>query len=331
MSQFQAKQLEDDDNRPKLEEIWESRSKATCYGTWELFLQYVRRAWKNTKSSLVTSLVTVLTVALALVVGAFFLLLSENVTALIQGVRTDVGISIYLKDGANSDQVEALRKELEGDAGIQSVTYLSKSEALVTFGKSLGENDALLQGLEENNPLPASFEIQVADKNFDRSDYDRFSEKFGNLEVVDAVYFNSGALDKISSFYATLLRFGIPLFVGLLIVISLIVSNTIRLALYNHRQEVEIMRLEGATRWYIVTPFLVEGGLQGLLGAVIALSISYGAASAFQSFLTDSTFVSGLGLELHGLSFVGSLMILLAGVLVGVVGSYVAARRLIHD
>ena len=162
------------------------------------------------------------------------------------------------------------------------VAYTDKAKALKNFRALLGDDASMLEGLEQENPLPASLDMQAVSAEQAESLFEEVSERFRGDSAVESVRYSRGGVQQLKKILSVVRGAGIVGIVFLLIITGFIIANTIRLALYGHRMEIEIMQLVGARRAAIMAPYVIEGLVQGLLGAVVAIGFTFLAFLALQ-------------------------------------------------
>jgi cell division transport system permease protein len=285
-----------------------------------------RRNWVMSLGAIITIYLSLLLVGVS--VGSGFLL-----GQVVQSVEEKVSIRIYLKDGADPATVDALQQELISNAEVATVSYTSKEQALEDFKNTMVQDSPEIVEQLEGNPLPASLDVDLKDPrnvmtvveaikaspNFtavaDRPDDPEKSLKYGQ-QIVNQLFT-----------FTKVLRYVSIVFVALLAVISLIfINNAIRLAIYARRKEIGIMRLVGASNWFIRTPFLMEGVIQSLIGALFAI----GSLSFIWLYVLPKVkeSLSFLPLALSGVAAAQVAIILVVfGIVIGLIGSGLAMRR----
>ena len=310
----------------ELGKIWQEGEDLPRQSAGARYAGYVRQAWKNVRVSPLTAVLSVVTMTIALFMMGMFLLVLENVSQVVSSSQTDITLRLYLRNNAPSGQVEQLNRELEEIAEVQSVRLKSKAEALKSFRDALGDKAVILDGLDQNNPLPASIEVTFR-KNDAAWALSKYASKYTGHPLVEEAQYRKGVLEQLASLMR-LLRFGgLLAILFMLIVTAFIISNTIKLALYAHRDEIDIMRLVGATEGFIKTPYVLEGFAQGLLGGVVGLVMLYGCYAFLADVVRSSAWMQIFVPEVVFLSGPASLLILLLGTALGVLGSYFATRR----
>jgi cell division transport system permease protein len=288
----------------------------------ELVSFHVKEALRGLRHSKLMAIVTVTSIALSLCVLGSFLLFLKNAGVFLSRLHDQYKLIVYLKEGVDTESLTSLKRRFESDSAVETVSFVSKEQALKLVMDDLDDKAWVLKTLQKN-PLPDSFEIKVTE----------------HADVVDLVrrLESDRAVARVSSgqdWVAGILRFvSITRYLGLVLVVVLglssllIVGNTIWLTVYARRDEIAIMRLVGATNWFIRTPFLIEGLLTGIAGALCAfvmLTIGY-------RFMLGQ--VHGLAPGLTGfvgwaeLRRLGSQLVVMGGLL-GFLGSLVSLRRL---
>ncbi|MBM4235511.1 MAG: ABC transporter permease [Firmicutes bacterium] len=209
-------------------------------------------------------------VAVTLLMLGIFMLLSLNVAHITDQVKEQVEIVAYIDDQASSNTVAALRQKLESNPGVLEASYVSSEEHMERLRRQLG---SVLEGYdtELDNPLLASFEVRamvpenVAVLAAEIESYPGVSEVFYGQDYVESLFSVTRVLQLL----------GLTLMVGLAITAVFLISHTIGLTVMMRKKEIAIMKYVGATNWFIRWPFILEGLLMGLVGAIIPLVALY--------------------------------------------------------
>ena len=252
---------------------------------WTFFL---REALRGLRRSSAPALAALLTVLLTAVVLGVFIPIVQATTGTANEVRSRVVVDVYIKDAATSQEQSDLRSAIENTANVKSVDYISKAEAL---RRAQGKNpEAFKQGAEllGSNPLPASFRVTPEDPDKIGQIVQRLSAGGQpQLSAIDEVRDREEDTNKILS--ATGLVKGLTAGMAVLLVLASIalIANTIRLSVFARRREVEVMKLVGATNWFIRWPFVIEGVIVGFLGGVLAVILLAIAKTTFVDPLSD--------------------------------------------
>ncbi len=227
---------------------------------------YIKETLTSFKRNSLMTIASISTVALSLLVLGMFLTMVLNVNNLAHQLESQVQVTVYMQDTATPDQLKQVDKVLKSTEGIVKVKPVTKQQALQEFKSRLGDQQKLLDALGQDNPFPASFEIQVDTP-------ERIPVLVPQLQQLPGVETAKFGQEVVTHLFqlTRVLRIGGVLLIALLAVATLfIISNTIRITVFARRREVNIMKYVGATDWFIRWPFLLEGMLMGLIGAAIA-------------------------------------------------------------
>ena len=292
-----------------------------------LLVYFLRKALGNIWTNPFLSLVTLSTIAISMLILGLFSLIYLNVQQSLHQIGGDLQITVYLQETVSSEQAEVLRTKVADWPEVERITYISKEQALARFRSQLREYAGILEGLKEN-PLPASLELTLMPQYGRSGNIKELSTRLGWLPGVAEVQYGRKWIAKLRVFVEVMKLVGITVGGLLLIATIFVISNTIKLTFYSRREELEIMRLVGATDFFIKAPFLIEGLLHGLGGALLAA----GGLSLLILFL-----FSHLDLPLRLAVMAGSLPtgqlvagFLGLGLLLGVLGSMVSLRRFLR-
>jgi cell division transport system permease protein len=238
---------------------------------------------------------------------------------------------VFLKDGLSQGELDGLSRQIHELSGGQAVTYIDKGQALQFFRNSLGDDARILEGLDADNPLPASLQVQLGSAEEAELVYGKVSRRLAESSKVESVRYSRGGVQQIRKMIDLVRVLGAVGMFFLFVIAGFIIANTIKLALYNHRVEIEIMQLVGARRPAIYVPYLLEGLVQGITGAAVGLGGVFLVFVFFRNFLGESEL---LRVMLPSFMFIPSAyvaVILAAGALVGVIGSFLAVRRFLQE
>ena len=241
----------------------------------------------------VMAMATISTVAVSLTILGGFLIFYANLSKLLDKIENNLQVSFYLNPTASEGDIKDLIKSLKADSRIKSFDLVSKEEALEKLRKELSEESYLLDNLSEN-PLPDSVEVTL----YPIDDWKEFEKHYSAMKAIGESKTGQEWVDRVMKLISISQSAGWIILILLGFANLFIIANTIRLTVFARRQEIEIMRLVGATNWFIRTPFLMEGVLQGFIGALIAsliLGLGY-------SFLQDSLQLVLPSLELATMS-----------------------------
>jgi cell division transport system permease protein len=310
-----------------LKAIWQSASELPRLSQVHLFEHLVGRAYSNMARAPLTSFLTAMTIAIALFILAGVVLCIENLRNSVSSSREDLVMSVYLKDSADDREAQALKKELSARSEIESVRLISKDAALTQFRASLGEQAFILEGLERDNPLPVTLEVKFRRAAAQEESFENIAAHYKNEPAVENVQYSRGVLRQVGAIIYGLRWGGAAAILIMFFITGFIISNTIKLALYSHREEIEIMRLVGATDWFVRAPYLIEGCIQGFLGALVGLVALYVAFVGAARLMSHSQLLQMFVPSIAFLSWPWWIALLLTGVAVGLGGSFLSVRR----
>jgi cell division transport system permease protein len=236
---------------------------------------FVRSAWLGLRGGPLPAAVAVVTIAVSLFLIGLFALVLANMGGILERFSRELRLTVYLADDLGAEKEQALALRMQRIEGVERAEWVSREAALERFRRRLGGDAALLEGLEEN-PLPASVEVELAPAQRSAEGLAAVTKRLAALPGVAEVGHGHAWVEGYAR-AVTLLRGAALALGGVLALAALvIVSNTIRLAVYARRDETDILMLVGATRSFVSIPFLLEGMIQGLLGGLLALALVYG-------------------------------------------------------
>ena len=290
--------------------------------TGEYFIQEVFHSLRRNNWMTFASIGTV---AVSLFVLGVFLILVLNMNRLAGMLESQVQISVYLEDHLTDREKRQIGYDIESLQGIDTVTYVDREEAKARLKERLGDQKYLLDALSEDNPLPDAFEVTVTTPSVVES----AAEAIDSLQGVEEAKYGQDVVEHLFDITRLMRIFGFVL-MGLLGGATLfIISNTIRLTVFARRKEIAIMKYVGATDWFIRWPFLLEGIVLGCIGGFIAAVAlrSFYAAMAAKIYSTLAFFP--LMPQYPFMNYV-TLAILLAGIVIGAIGSVISLKRFLR-
>ncbi len=232
----------------------------------------VRDTMKSIERNNLMSAASVLSVIAALIILGIFLILTINVQEVTKDVESKLELKIFLQSDFTDTQRKTIEQALEKSDLIENVTFESAEEALEKFTVSLEDYAPLLSGYNsENNPMPASFVVRVTDPN-DMEEVQTLAMSY-EREGVEYVRYGQEYVEALVSFNKFTNTLSIVVLVVLSMISIFIIYNTIKLTVFARRREIGIMKYVGATNAYIRAPFILEGTLLGLMGAIVAFLI----------------------------------------------------------
>ncbi len=264
----------------------------------------------------------IFTICVSLLLLSFFAILFLNANSVVTSLREKVEMEAFLNEQLSSDKITEVKGMVEMLEGIREVHYVSKEEAAKIFHEEFGED---IYKVLNFNPLPASLKIFLKDGYKTAKQAAVISQQVKSIKGVDDVIYRKQLLEMLDQ--RAMLFLWITLGVGIFITISsiILVANTIRLAIYSKRKIIQTMKLIGATRGFIRTPFLLEGFLQGFLGGAITAGILFALVTYLEPWLTVS-----LAEFVHVQPYYYGIIISI-GCVLGLLGSMISVRRFISE
>jgi cell division transport system permease protein len=291
---------------------------------WNYFFN---KALQGIREAPVLHVITVGTICISLVIFGSFLMILHNLNLWMDTLGgSRIKVTAYLKKGVSSAEVRSVKKAVQGFPEVRTVRFVSKEEALSRLKAELGPQAGILEGIKDN-PLPASFEVNLKKGSQNNEAIKKLALRLKSFKGVKEVLYGQEWLQRLWSFINLLKLWGAGIGGLLMLAVIFIVSNTIKLAVFTRQEEIEIMRLVGATESFIKAPFIIEGMIQGLFGALFAVAalflLFWVATPAFEAYPQ----ISLIGIRLDFLPLNRILQICAGGVAVGIFGSFISLLR----
>ncbi|GAM10645.1 cell division protein FtsX [Geobacter sp. OR-1] len=300
-------------------------SKESSFGRLRYFLD---RAILNIRQNLFINLVTVLTISLGLLIISLFLLLLVNLEGVAHEWTRQVQVTVYLEKEPAAQNMTQLLARIKMLQQTDNVKYIKKDDALKRFRDRLKGQESLMEGVTADL-LPASIEITLKRGSRDSESVEAFVRQLKQIPGITEVQYGEEWVRRLTTFMQ-FSRFVVTLIGGfLLISVLFIVSNTIKLIVYARKDELEILSLVGATRFFIKAPFLIEGIIQGFLGSLLALML---LTASYYTFLYNAADFLSLSPTSTGIKFLPPSYlagIVCTGILLGFIGSLTSLKRFI--
>ncbi len=290
---------------------------------------FLSRAITNIRQNVFVNVVTIGTITLALLIVSLFLLVFVNLENATDSLSERVQVTVYFDNELTSQDQAMYREKIMVLPGVSRVSYVTRDEALKRFKNRLRGQETLLEGVGAE-VLPTSFEIALKRSHRETASVENFVSALKRIPGITEVQYGEEWVRRFNSFLNFLRLLGALLGGFLVIAATFIVSNTIKLTIYSRRDELDIMSLVGATRFFIKAPFLLEGLIQGIVGSTLSVLLLFGLYEGFLhnagSFLTFNPASSGL--SFLSLEYIAGL--LLAGAVLGFVGSLTSLKRFVN-
>ncbi len=302
-----------------------------------MWKQRTLKLWRTLKEGMINfrrngwlSLATISILSLSLFIISVAFLISLGANLVVENFENRVNITVSFNPDIVEERIITIQQNLKRFREIESVEYISRDQALTEFLDQSNNDPEIRQAIEEigENPLLASLVIRA--KN--QSDYEKIAQVLNQSEYKEEISRinyerNKRIFDRLNTISLAAKKFGLSVGIAFALIAVLITFNTIRITIYSHRQEFEIMRLVGASNLYVRMPYIFEGMLYGLSAGLITLLLLAGATYGVRGF-TQGAFPQGdlFQVFLEHLPLL-SLSTMLSGVFLGVISSYIAIRR----
>ncbi len=228
------------------------------------FRDALRSLWRN-KFMTIASIATV-AISLLILGSAWLLVINSNYLA--EVMESELEINVYLQDELPREEAEAMKDVFAALPGVFETTFIPREEGLKTLEDRFGDSTNLLEALGDKNPLPDVYRIKAVDAE----SVPEIARMAAELERVETVRYGQGMVEKLLSLTHWLRTAGLVIIAAIALAAIFLIATTIRLTVFARRREIGIMKLVGATNWYIRWPFFLEGMMIGFLGAAVAVA-----------------------------------------------------------
>lgn len=296
-------------------------------------LYFFRESLTGFKRNLSTALGSIITIFLSLLIIGIFCICGVIINNVVTSVENQVSITAYVADDASEQDINAVEQYIQELPGVESVDFTTKDQALENFTNSMTSNPDIVAQLDGENPLPASIDVNLSEAQSvsDIANCILENETFVKIcdnpdDPSDSLQYGQKTVDKLFSLTNAIRYIGIGLIVVLVLIAFIFINNTIRLAILARRKEIAIMRLVGASNGFIRGPFLAEGALHAIIGALLAI----GVIELIRIFALPrvTSALPWLPINVEPTTFILIYVTLLcAGLVIGLLGSVFAMRR----
>lgn len=268
------------------------------------------------------AIASVLTVTLSMFILGVFLSAVLNINHMASYLENQVEMTVYLKDGLTTDQVMGIGKYLKAQPGIKEIKFTNKDQAMKDFRERMGDQQGLLDAIN-GNPLPASYQMSFQTPEQLKT----AAEVVAKYQGVETVQYGKDIIEQLYKVAQVIRLSGIVLIIFLAGAELFIISNTIRLTVFARRREIQIMKYVGASNGFIRWPFLFEGMVIGFLGSGFASFILWEGYKTVVSEMAAAGLVFIPMIPLCPFMGYTTLIILAAGIVIGVMGSAISLRK----
>ncbi|MDD6735046.1 MAG: permease-like cell division protein FtsX [Clostridiales bacterium] len=284
-------------------------------------------AKKNVSRNGLMSIASLFTIACCLIILGVFAILSLNVNSITDQIKDQCEVQLYISAGTAAERVEAIGNEIRAIDNVKEATLFTKEETLAYAKNDMFEGkEELLDGFDEDNPFSDSYKIILTD--IEKTD--ETVEALSQIRDVEKVVNKQDVVNIVLSVSDLMKKFSIAVMIVLLIVAIVIISNTVKLTVFNRRKEINIMKYIGATDRFIRVPFVLEGLIIGFLGAVFAFLVVFWGYFALLKYMNGLSFNIFKLVGLWEVAPIVGILFLIFGCLIGVSGSAISMRKYLH-
>jgi cell division transport system permease protein len=285
---------------------------------------FFKRAIDDIFQNRFLNFVTIITISLTILIASAFILFFVNTGEIINSWKQGLRIMAYLKPGIHNADLTNLKRTIQSLDGVHTLRFISKQEAIDRLKAQMQHQSSLFENLTEN-PLPDSFEIRMTASAGSWQKIESLAAQIESLTLIEEVEYGRRWIGRFVRIISLLRLAGYAMGTLFFMATVFIIANTIRLVIYSRREEVEIMRLVGATDSFIKMPFYIEGLIQGAVGAAMGLVMLF-----ISFFFISSNIEQGFPPALFRLQFLSPTTIggiLLGSMLVGWLGCYISLKQ----
>lgn len=278
----------------------------------------LKESFRGFNSAKLSTFASVITITLSLILITIYYTLSVNSNRIIKSIKDKVELEVFLLEPSSGESIDSLKERIKRIGGVKQITYVSKDEAAKIFEEGFGKE--MLDVFEEN-PLPASIRIALYEEYKTTDRINKIREQLLQMPLADDVVYPKQSLQLIEGSSSTVLSLNLVILIIVTLSSVFLVSNTIRLVISSKKKIIETLKLLGATRTFIRTPYIIEGLIQGLLGGIFAVIILYTIFS-----LLD---VSALTVDfINAFNF---LILISIGISLGILGSSLSVGKFLKE
>lgn len=287
--------------------------------------RHIKEGFKSIRRNGWMSFAAISAVSITLLLVGSLIAIVSNINDLAADIENDVSVRVYIDLAATPEDEEELAESLADLEHVEDVTYVTRQEELENVVGSYGDDFDLFEG--DENPLHNVYVVDTVSPEYTST----VAEEIDGMEYVSNVNYGGAEADRLFDLTSTIRNVGAIIIIALIFTAVFLISNTIRITIFSRSTEIEIMKLVGATNWFIRWPFLIEGALIGLIGALVPAAVLWFLYESIYE--TASGFLSGTYFTLLPPDpFLYQLILLLVviGVAIGAIGSSFSMRRFLE-
>ncbi len=285
----------------------------------------IRDAFKSVIRNFSLSLASISCITITLIIVAIAIIASFNVENFTKEIERDMTIVVFLNNNADEEDVKTTEKEIKKLSNVEKYTYQSKVEVKEQMQKESDVFKTVLDGWDENeSPLKDTFQVKVKDI----TKIKKTANTIKNMDNVSVVRYGEGYVDKMITAFSSIQKVTYGIVIALILVTIFLIINTIKLTISARHREIEIMRVVGASNLSIKIPFIIEGMILGLFGSIVPVLITTYGYLAFYEHFNGYLFSELIKLiKPEPFIYSTSLIVIVIGVIVGMIGSASAVRK----
>ncbi len=296
----------------------------------ERIAYFISTTLKGIKSNLYLNVVTIITIAVAFFILNIFFIIYNNVNSVLGEWKGRIKIIAYLQDGITDSGLTSIENHIKANTGIKNVKYYSKQDALEQFRAELKGQAGILNGVSAD-VLPAYLAITVKDSVLNNNTIDKIAASVKSIQGITDVQYGAQIAQKVSGILILVKMLGIGIGGFMLFAIFIIISNTIRISIFSRKDEIEIMKLVGATNIFIEVPFVLEGMIQVLTGTSISIVLLYLVYRLFLYRLHSTLGSLFINMNVAFISMNTIIAILIGSALLGIAGAILSTGKFIRN
>lgn len=281
-----------------------------------LIQEGIKNLWRHK----LTAFTAIGSVFFSLLIIGTFIIVRQNSHQLIDYIRSKYKIEVFFEDNVTNDDAQLIVDQIKKLDGVQSIAIVTKEDALIIYQEQFDENLIDILGY---NPLPNSAVINIENHGNTDVNVEPLITNLENIPNVDEVVYEGTLIRRVEYFYKTIVKIVSYIAIGLLVITIIVISNTVKLSVYAKQDLIQNLKSIGATKMFIKTPFIIEGILDGIIGAILAIIVLLIAARSGNAYIAD---LFSFKILFNTYSMVWLMAI---AILIGLIGSYRGIRVLL--
>ncbi len=288
----------------------------------------LKEAISQMRSNKYATLSAIGIISIILLVFGLFLLSLHNLNIFAEVLKSEMELVAFSSGNASPELIREIRSEIESIKEVENVIFISRDDAMEMFARDLTSFRGVIQGLKDN-PLPDTFRIKIVADSRNPDDVRKLAERLSKIKGIDDVEYGKEWMERLNALISALKVLSVIVGAVMFLIVLFIVSNTIKLTFLMRRDEIEIMKLAGATKLFIKIPYVLEGGILGLISAASAVVMLLFTYKLIIYKIPSTVYLWLGGIEFSFIPWEGIIAIILTGIIVGCFGSWTSVGRLL--